>query len=194
MRARRSILVMVLVTVVLAACGGSGATAVPAANGETYVSAVLGTGYEGALSVRNQLALGIPGLQGSANEVTEEQAAALLPLWQGLRGTTRSGASAFAEVDALLSQIEETLTPAQLEAVAGMQLTQDRLGEWASIQGITLGTGSGVGGGMGAGRGLSDEERATRQAENGGVGAGAGGAGGVSTVLLDEVISYLEGR
>ncbi len=46
---------------------------------------------------------------------------------------------------------------------------------------------------MGAGGGLSDEERATRQAENGEVGAGAG-AGGTSTVLLDEVISYLEGR
>lgn len=193
MRARLGILVLMLATVVFAGCGGS-PTAEPVANGETYVSAVLGTGYEGALSVRNQLALGILGLEGSANEITEEQAAALLPLWQGLRGTTRSGASAVAEVDALLSQIEETLTPAQLEAVAAMQLTQDRLGEWAASQGITLGTDSGAGGGMGAGGGLSDEERATRQAENGGVGAGAGGAGGTSTVLLDEVISYLEGR
>ncbi len=113
------------------------------------------------------------------------------PVVARARGTTRSGASAVAEVDALLSQIEETLTPAQLEAVAAMQLTQDCLGEWARSQGITLGTGSGAGG-MGAGGGLSDEERATRQAENGGVGAGAGGAGGTSTVLLDEVISYLE--
>ena len=193
MRCRWCILGMVLVLMVLVGCGGADATAAPAVtNGETYVSPALGTGYEGALTVRNQLALGILGLEGSDTEITQEQAATSLPLWQGLRGTMRSGASATAEVDALLLQIEETLTPTQLEAIAAMQLTQERLGEWAASQGITLGTGPGAGGGAGGGHGLSDDERAARQAENGG--AGAGGNGGVSTALLDAVISYLEQR
>ena len=193
MQYRRSILAMALIMVVLVGCGGADASSAPAVtNGETYASPVLGTGYEGALTVRNQFALGILGLEGKDTEVTQAQAATMLPLWQGLRGTIRSGASATAEVDALLSQIEETVTPAQLEAIAAMQLTQERMGEWAASQGITLGAGAGAGGGVGAGHGLSDEERATRQAENGG--AGAGGSGGMSTALLDAVISYLERR
>ncbi len=184
---------LVLIVVTLAACGSGAATpAAAVTGGDTYTSATLNVNFEGALTVRNQLALGLLNLEGTANEVTPEQAKTLLPLWQALQGTTRSGAAATAEVDALLSQIEETLTPAQLEAIGALQLTQDDLRAWAESRGITVGTGAGAGagGGMGAGRGLSAEERATRQAENG----GSGNSGGLSTALLDAVIAFLEVR
>jgi len=187
---------LVLVVVVLAGCTGGEATPASAVTGsDTYVSADLDTGYENALTVRNQLALGILNLDGAENATTPEQAEALLPLWQALRGTMRSGAAATAEVDALLAQIEETLTTVQLDAIGAMRLTQDDLRAWAESQEVTLGTGEGAGGGMGGGggHGLSDEERATRQAENGGVG-GDGGGGGLSTALLDEVIAFLEAQ
>ena len=185
---------LVLVVVVLAGCAGGEAVPAPAVTGgDSYVSSVLDTGYEGALTVRNQLALGILNLDGTENTITPEQAATLLPLWQALRSTMRSGAAAAVEVDALLAQIEETLTPAQLDAIGAMRLTQDDLRAWAESQGITLGTGEGAGGGMGGGYGqsLSPEERATRQAERGGTGEGGGG---LSTALLDEVVAFLEAQ
>lgn len=184
---------LVLIVLALAGCASGAATPASAVTGgDTYASATLDVDYTNALTVRNQLALGILNLEGTANEVTPTQAKSLLPLWQALRGTARSGAAATAEVDALLSQIEETLTPAQLEAISALRLTQDDLRAWAESQGITVGTGAGAGagGGMGAGRGLSPEERATRQAES----SGSGNSGGLSTALLDGVIAFLEVR
>ena len=196
MKHRIQSLWLVLVVVVLAGCAGGEAAPAPAVTKrDSYVSATLDTGYEDALAVRNQLALGLLNLDGTENEVAPEQAATLLPMWQALRGTMRSGAAATAEVDALLAQIEETLTPAQLDAIGAMRLTQDDLRVWAESQGVTLGTGEGAGGGGGMGGGsgqsLSPEERATRQAENGGTGAGGGG---LSTALLEEVIVFLEAQ
>ncbi|MGC9396534.1 MAG: hypothetical protein ACP5J4_16950 [Anaerolineae bacterium] len=187
---------LIFVVVALAGCASGAATPAPAVSGgDTYASATLKVDFTNALTVRNQLALGLLNLEGTANEVTPAQAKSLLPLWQALRGTARSGAAATAEVDALLSQIEETLTPGQLEAISALRLTQDDLRAWAESQGITVGTGAGVGagagGGMGAGRGLSPEERATRQAENGG---DSGNSGGLSTALLDAVVTFLEVR
>ena len=192
MRYRKS-LWLVLIAVVLAGCAGGEATPAPAVTkGDSYVSATLDTDYENALTARNQLALGILSIDGTENEITPEQAATLLPLCQALRGTMRSGASATAEVNALLAQIEETLTLEQLDAIGTLRLTQDDLRAWAESQGIALGTGAGARGeggmGGGAGQALSPEEQATSQAERGG---GAGG-GGLSTALLDEVIAFLE--
>ena len=186
------LLVLLLIVVVLAGCAGGEATPAPAiAGSESYVSSVLDTGYEGALTVRNQLALGTLNLGETENAITPEQAASLLPLWQALRSTMRSGAASSAEVDALLAQIEETLTPAQLEAIHTMCLTQDDLRAWAASQGLAMGSGDGAGGGKGRDSGvpLSPEERATRQAERGA--SGMMGGGGLSTALLDEVIAYL---
>lgn len=183
---------LLLFVIVIAGCAGGKATPVPAVTGgDSYVSTVLDTGYEDALTARNQLALGLLNLHGVEDEVTPEQASTLLPMWQALRGTTRSGAAATAEVDALLAQIEETLTPTQIEAIREMRLTQNDLLAWAENHGLTLGDATGTGGGGGSGQNLSAEERLTRQMENGGTGAGGGG---LNTALLDEIILYLETR
>ena len=96
-----------------------------------------------------------------------------MPLWQGIRGTMNSGAAAQAETDALLRQIESSLTAEQLAAIRGWKLTQADLQEWARSQGIAVGTGNtaasgGAGTGQpGSGQTLSAEARATRQAERG---------------------------
>jgi hypothetical protein len=102
--------------------------------------------------------LGTLRLEGTENAVTPEQAAALLPLWQALRG----GVTAQAEVNAVLKQIEGTMTQEQLEAIAAMQLTQDDLGAWVEEQGLGLGPGPGQGGG---GQEMSPDAQATRQAQ-----------------------------
>ena len=161
--------VLVLVIGMLVGCGGGDAAPESAdeGGGETYASAALDTSYDGALDASSQLVLGTLKLEETGNAVTPEQAASLLPLWQALRG----GVTAQAEVDAVLKQVEGTMTQEQLAAIAAMQLTQEDLQAWTEEQGMR-------GGFRGAGGDMSEEEqeslRATRQA-GGGMPGGAGG-------------------
>jgi hypothetical protein len=151
-------LTLVLVVAVLTGCGGGEATEVAADAGESesYTSAVLDTSYTDALNVSTQLVLGTIRLEETESAVTPGQAAALLPLWQALRG----GVTAPAEVNAVLKQVEGAMTEEQLAAIAAMQLTREGLQAWMEEQGL------GVGGFPGADQ--DPDARATRQAEFGG--------------------------
>lgn len=194
--------ITVLAIFVLAGCGGGATSAptsapAPAAAAAPALAAASGSTalditHEGALSQRNQLLLGTLMLEDSNWPVDAEQARTLLPLWQGIRGTMRSGAAAQAEIDALLRQIEAAMTPDQIAAIREMKLTQTELQAWAKSQGLSAGTGEGAGAGAGQGGGqaLSAEARATRQAERGGAGEG----GGLSQALVDAVIAYVEAK
>ncbi|MEJ5199119.1 MAG: hypothetical protein WHX53_09365 [Anaerolineae bacterium] len=185
-----SISFLTLAAVLLAACGAAPQAA--ANTGATAGAATsLDTSYPNALPIRNQLLLGTLRLDDSAYPLSPAQAAALLPLWQGIRGTMNSGAAAQAETDALLRQIEANLTAEQLATIRGWQLTQADLQAWASSRGLSVGTGSGAGSGVpGSGQNLSPEARATRQAERGGTGE----SGGLSKALVDAVIAHLEAK
>lgn len=162
----------------LAGCGGGQATTA-GEGAETYTSEVLVTDYEGALDASGQLALGTLKLEETGNAVTPAQAATLLPLWQALRG----GVTAPAEVNAVLAQIEGTMTPQQLLTIAEMQLTQEDLQAWMQENdirpgGVFSGTmpgpqgtpgprgtpPAGFGGGL-PGSGTMSPEMATRRAE-----------------------------
>jgi len=168
-------LVLVVTATVLVGCGGGQGTssAVDTGGSETYVSKALDTSYPDALNASSQLALGTLQLEGTENAVTAEQAAALLPLWQALRG----GVTVQAEVNAVLKQIEGTMSQEQLAAIAAMRLTQEGLRTWMEEQGMGRPGGfPGAPGGTpvpgqtpGAGgwQDLSPEVRATRQAEFG---------------------------
>lgn len=184
---KRFALLALVALIALSACS-SAPTPAPATttNQDTYTSANLDTSYEGALSARNQLALGTLQLDGTANAISAEQAKALLTLWQALRGTTQSGASSPTEMNALLAQIESTLTAEQLATIKAMKLTQTTFQQWAAANGLTTGTGGGQPGG---GQGLSPEARATRQASEGRTGQSGGGT---STAVISAVITYLE--
>ena len=162
-------LMLALVVGILVGCGGEEATPAPVdeGDGETYTSAVLDTSYPDALSVGNQLALGTIQLEETENAMTPDQATALLPLWQALQG----GVTAEAEVNAVLKQIEGTMTQDQLQAIAALQLTQEDLRAWMEEQGLGMG-----GGFPGAGGDMSEEEqeslRATVEASGGMPGGG----------------------
>jgi len=153
--------------------------------------------YEGALSSRLLLAFGSLKLAESANPITVDQAPQMLMLWQALDNLTRSGISAEAEVDALMSQIEGLFSSEQISAINAMALTQVDLQTWAQTNGITIGsgtgTGMGTGQGSGSGSGLSPEEKATKQAENNPTGTTSTGEGGLSSAVTEALISYLEG-
>ena len=167
-------LVLVFVIGVLAGCsGGEEATqTVASVGGDAYTSEVLDTSYDDALNASNQLLLGTMQLEGTEQDVTPEQAATLLPLWRAMQG----GVTAQTEVNALLKQIEGTMTQEQLQAIAAMQLTQDDLRAWMEEQGM------GMGGGFPGAGDMSDEERENLRAtaEAGGGMPGGGPFGDLS--------------
>jgi hypothetical protein len=175
---------LLILIMILSACSSAAPTATTV--GSSYVSSILDTSYTGAMPARNQLSLGTLELAGSDLAITPAQAKTLLPLWQVLLSTQKSGTAAEAEVNAILKSIEDSLTQDQLQAIKAMQLLQTDLQTWASANGVALGTGAG----QGQGQGMSPEARATRQAEEGRTPANAGG--GASTALLTAVIEYLE--
>jgi len=152
-----------LTMAVLAGCGGE--TPTSTAEGEAvavnvntdesdeYVSAALDTSYEGALPASNQLALGTLQLEETENAVTPEQATALLPLWQAIQGGALQSNT---EINAVMKQIEGTMTSEQLAAIAAMQLTAEDIRTWAQERGLNVD--------------FSPEAMATRQAERGGEG------------------------
>ena len=150
-------------TIVLAGCGRAAVTS-PTDRAETYVSKHVATSYEGALPAASQLALGTMLLDGTAIAVTPDQARALLPLWQALRGGSLQGQ---VEVNAVLGQVERTMTAEQLSAIAAMQLTRDRLLAWAQERGIGLPQSPGGTPGVpaGGGSGEAPEARQTMRAQ-----------------------------
>jgi hypothetical protein len=168
MRVRPIILILILAASALAACGGEAATTASqetsadstgSQDSSTYTSAALGTAYEGALPASSQLALGTLKLEGTENAVTPAQAKSLLPLWQALQsGSLQSDT----ETNAVLKQIEKTMTPEQLAAIAAMQLTAADMGTVASGQ--SFGPPPGATGGQNPFGNLSEEERAAMRA------------------------------
>ena len=179
-----------LFALLLASCSGTAAPA-PTTGGDIYVSQNLSVDYEGALAVRNQLALGTLELNQTDLAISAEQAQTLLPLWQALRSTQQAGGTAQAEVSALLTQIEAAMTPEQLKAIAATKLLQTDMQAWATANGITLGSGGGT---PGQGSGLSAEARATKQAEQGVTSGESGSGSKLASALMDAVIASLEAQ
>jgi hypothetical protein len=168
-----------------------------------------------ALPQSIQLAVGTLMLEETPQAVTAEQAQQLLPLWQMLRTLQQSDTAAQAEIEAVLNQIQKAMTPEQLAAIEGMDLTLASMrtmaqelgfgiggdegssggqeGGFRPPDGMVPGGGPGPGGGMfpgggmpGGGTDLSPEERATAIAER--------MSSGFGTALMDRLIELLEAR
>ena len=92
------------------------------------------------------LMLGTVKLDETDLAVDSEQASALLPLWKALRSLSDSDTVAQTELDAVVSQIEDTMTPEQIDAIEAMDLSmQDVAGvmEALGIEGESFGGGFG---------------------------------------------------
>ncbi len=160
---------------VLAGCSGNEAAVeeVVSAAETAETTAQLATSYSDALSVQGQLALGTIQLEDTELAVAEEQAAELLPLWQTLSALSSSDTTAQAELDAVVKQVQDTMTPAQVAAIANMQLTTDSLAKLQESGALGFGRGMG---GQGSGN-----DSAGGFSRGGGPGGGlpGGGPGGV---------------
>jgi len=226
-------LILIVLVLALAACGGTASepeAANPVKDDTSATGNSDGSAADGAngddefnISTETMLMLGTIQLDETDSAVDAEQASALLPLWKALRSFGESETAAQIEVDALVAQIEDTMTPEQISTIEGMQLTQQDITSVAETLGIEMG---GFGGG-GFGE-MTPEMQATREAmrESGessgggpgsgqGMGGGLGGAemdpdaratamaersgargarSGISSFLLDGIIEFLEAK
>ena len=98
----------------LAACGSSQIATTPAATSNT-------------LPLEGRLLVGTLKLESTSLAITADQAGQLLPLWETLQSLASSGTAASQEVDAVVSQIESTLSAQQLSSITDMNLTQQDL-------------------------------------------------------------------
>ena len=175
---------------------------------------------EGEMSLSLKLTLGTFKLEETAYAVDAEQAASLLPLWKALRSLSESQTAATEELQAVLNQIQDSMTPEQMAAIEGMGLTGEDMGAIFQELGLEFGGGEGRfgnltpeqqatmqtaresgefpgsrpgggGGGFSGGGEFDPDARATAIAERG----GARGANlGLNPALLEAIITFLQGK
>jgi hypothetical protein len=151
-----SLLIFILVVLGLVACSGAAAGSNPSTAPTS--SGPLNTDYENALPLPLQLAAGTFKLEGTPNAVDATSAAQLLPLWKAVRSLSTSDTTASEELDAVYKQIQDTMTPEQVQAIADMKLTTSDMRTIAQDMGLNFG-----GGGNGFAN-LTPEQQATAEA------------------------------
>ncbi len=90
------------------------------------------------LSQEEKLLVGTIKLESTNLAVSQDQARELLPLWETLQAMASSGTAASQEVDAVVSQIESTLSSEQISSITAMNLTQQDLMAAAADTGTSL--------------------------------------------------------
>ena len=184
----------ILFTLTLTACGS-------AAN-RTDSDALPQSGAPaGELPATSQLIIGTLKLEDTNQAVTAEQAAELLPLWQTMLVLSESDTAAQQETEALVTQIQETMTAEQRQAITDMNLTREDMMSIMQEQGLAMGGGPAGGqntnpqggdpngGGFGPG-GFPDGAPPQGGFPGGGPGGGGpGGGGGQGSDLTPDQIA-----
>jgi hypothetical protein len=152
--------------------------------------------------------------------IDAQEAEELLPLWKALRSLSQNDTTAAEELQALITQIQSTMTPEQVNAIQKMNLSMQ------DVQSISQELGLGLGAGGGAANGSADSQANTQTSGTGSPPAGDFGGGpdgiagaggppsagvdtqaiqtalsssnsgglGVNDVLLGEVINFLTAK
>lgn len=105
-------------TLLLVACGGSTEIATPEDPAAQFDPNIR------ELDLSTKLALGTLKLDNTDLAIASDQAADLLPLWQVLSSMSGSETASQVEIEALIRQIQDTMTPEQIAAIEDMNLTQ----------------------------------------------------------------------
>jgi hypothetical protein len=190
---------LTILTLTLTACGS-------AANGTDPASVPQNGAPAGELPVATQLILGTLTLEETENAVTPEQAAQLLPLWQTLQVLSESDTAADQETEALVTQIQETMTAGQMQAITDMNLTREDMMSIMQEQGLAMGGAPAGGqsnnpqGGNPNGGGFGSDEFPSGAPPQGGFpgggpgGGGPGGGGGQGSGLTPDQIATAQAR
>ena len=215
---------LIIFTLFFTACNGTGgeSTATNASDNISAGSVELNMEYSDALPISTQLIIGTFELEETALAVDAQLASELLPLWKAVRSLSSSETVAQEEMDAIIKQIQDTMAPEQIEAIAAMQLTREDMTIAAEKMGLEISFGAsrfsdmtpeqqataqaaresgqplpgggvpGAGSGRGSGEGVVSPE-ARATAQ-----AERGGTGrftsGINSALLDAMIELLEAK
>lgn len=163
-----SVILALSILLVTAACGGSSTAGATGSSTITTAS----SGMDG-----NELVIGTLQLEGTEQAISAEQASELLVLWKAMRTLSSSDTTSQLELDALLQQIEDTLTADQVSAIQAMDISTDNMADVMAYLGIKA---------PGAdGEGMSEENLAAMAAAGqppqmgGEMPSGGGGGGGM---------------
>jgi len=121
--------IFTILVLTLTACGG-------ASNNPQAGPAAPASSSENTLPLSTQLLIGTFKLEDTDLAVTAEQANELIPLWQVLQSISSSDTAAQEEMDALVEQIEETMTAEQVQAIEAMNLTSQDMFTIMQEQGL----------------------------------------------------------
>ena len=88
------------------------------------------------LPVETQIAVGTLKLAGTDQDISNEQAQNLVVYWETYQQLSQSDTAAQEEVDALISQIQATMTSDQMQAITDMNITQQDV--LTSMQGVSV--------------------------------------------------------
>jgi hypothetical protein len=126
-------------------------------------------GLTASTPLEQKLAVGTLKLEGTPLAITAQQAKTLLPLWQALKALPAQNTTAPEEITALYQQIEENMTPQQIQSIKDLTMNSSDMRDMMSSLGIQFNGGNG--------QGLSQSQQATRQAQRSQNGGGGGGGG-----------------
>ena len=126
--------ILTILILTLTACGSPSNSANPASGPQ-------GDPAAGELPATTQLIIGTFKLEETENAVTAEQAAELLPLWQTMQVLSESDSAADQETEALIAQVQETMTAKQMQAITDMNLTREDMMSMMQEQGMAMGGG-----------------------------------------------------
>jgi hypothetical protein len=181
---------LILVAIIATACGSDPNNINPATGPQ-------GDPATGALPEATQLLIGTLKLEDTNQAVTAEQAAELLPLWQTMQVLSESDTAAQQEIEALITQIQETMTAEQRQAIIDMSLTREDMMSILQEQGLAMGgapaggqSNNPQGGNPNGGGGFSPGEFPGGAPPQGGFpGGGPGGGGGPGSGLTPDQIA-----
>ncbi len=126
---KATLTVITILILTLTACSG-------ASNSSQTFSGQQNNASASGLPTASKLLVGSFKLEKTGLAITQKQAVDLLPLWQVYKDLSSSDTAAQEEIDALTEQIQETMTPEQMNAINGMNLTQRDIFTLMQEQGI----------------------------------------------------------
>lgn len=170
-----SVLVMIVALTACSALGDSASNV----NNESQAprggteSIRLNEDFDDALMIQSQLAVGTILLEETNLAIDETLAAKLLPLWRAAQSLINSDTAAEVEIAAVFNQIQDSMTPEQIAAIAEMELTQDILATMMEEGHLSTGPGE-----LGGGRADDSGERFSPPEGGFAGGPGGGSPGG----------------
>jgi hypothetical protein len=179
---------LTFLTVTMTACGNA------ASSGTHLASDTQGAPSTAALSTETKLIVGTFKLEGTDLAVTPKEAGELLPLWQVYSELASSDTAAQEEITALVEQIQDTMTPEQVQAIEDMQLTRNDVFTLMQEQGVTTAGGQRTGEGNNSGSAFQRGNIPEGGFPPGGLvvvegGPGEGGQGGAGRSFSPEQIA-----